>query len=92
MSVSPDSKQDEFEHDAPQLELVLGGGLLRGKLPPNPVLDGRASLQPVEQPLAYQPIVRALVVGRHRAVVAEYKSRFRQEAVLRVRADACMSL
>jgi len=71
VSVVSDPEEHEVERDAAQLVLVRVGGLLGRKLPANAMLDGRATLEAVEQPLADEPVVRALVVGTNAPLVRE---------------------
>src|SRR5919197_3055768 len=69
VSVRAEAEQDEVEPGLAELALVLAGRLGRVELAADPV-HARRPREPVEERLAGQPVVRALVVRRHAALVA----------------------
>ena len=69
--VRADPEQREVEDDASQLLVVRVRASLRGELAEHAVLDRRLALEAVEEALADEPVVRALVVRRHAALVGQ---------------------
>src|SRR5512133_923099 len=68
--VRPDAEQYEVERGVAELALVVCGGLLLAQLAPDAMDGVRAVLEAVEQRELRQPVVRALILGRHAALVA----------------------
>ena len=67
---APQAEQDEIQPDVAEERVVFVGRSLGAELASDPVCLRRLGLEPVEQVLARETVVRALVVGRDAAVVS----------------------
>ena len=70
VAVAAEPEQEQVQLDAVERRVVLGGGVGGRELAAHPVHLERRYGQPVEERLLREAIVRALVLGRHAALVA----------------------
>src|SRR5829696_2064051 len=69
MPVRADPEERQVEDDVPELDVVRVRGFRWGELAEHAMFHQRPTVETVEEALADEPVVRALVVGGHAALV-----------------------